>query len=150
MNNKSVSSCCKTFLSEQQLGYTFTTDSFTDAMIATGRWPDVQFTQGAVSGFCSRAIDIACLTYSDEGQVRHFVYTSDISIIRVKNAPGIGSSPGKSGGERHTRRRPTVASLAERLFEIAADIERLQPALPSVSTKDLLEELQRRTEKQVV
>jgi hypothetical protein len=147
---RSISSCVKEFLEGQVKGYTFDVNSLQVKLEADERFMGVGFTQGAVSGFCSRLVDNEILSYVDDADIRRYTLVGDISSIRVKNTSTPGGTLGKQDGAHRTRRRPTVASLAERLFEIAADIEKLQPSLSIVSTKDLLDELQRRTEKQVV
>lgn len=151
---RSTSSLVRDFLMAQEVGYTFTSKDLWAALKAAAPSSDIarQISEGGVYGVVSKLLRFGYLTASRTDGRREWTYTmvKSPAAYATRLTAGPGSSPGRGDGphRRHTV-APTRQSLADRLFEIAADIEKLAPALDAVSTEDLLAELMRRQKGEV-
>jgi len=110
----------------------------------------ISVTEGALSGFLSRAVTREVFGYVDNGVARTYTYLNPAALEEMNIRPNAsaGSVTGRGDGPHKSRRRPTAKVLSERLMAIAADIELLQLDLRAVSTKDLLSELTRRAKEE--
>jgi len=128
---KSGSQLIKEWLLDKNIGFTFTLPDVHENTTAT---------PGAASGFVHRLQEEGYVSKSGVPGSRYSTYTllKDVSSLYVQ-----GASAGGIQG-RKVIRNPTTGDLAERLVEIASQLELIRSPLSSYTTAELLAEIGRR------
>ena len=135
----------KEWLLSKQQGYVLTAP---ELFAEFAYHPDGPISKGSVSGFLSALVEHGILRIQGNKRPHPYVLADKkaLEAFRVRETSRDVSTGHTRNGPRGKDKQgaPSIASLADRLMAIAADLEKLEPDLRLVSTDDILAELVRR------